>query len=511
MDVSRATRNTLFDAFSRSAGKTPENVALEFYARQWTYSALAQAVDNVAEHLRAKGIGHGDRVAALGMNSDGYMILWLACCKIGAIHVPINYSLKAEEVSFLIEDSGSCALFHDTFLQSTVDQLSTNNDIEVMGTLHGGNVFDIINMANSGTGVVLDGYDVSDEDIAQIIYTSGTTGNPKGVVLTHRALFMQHLSCIIHCDINGRDRQIAALPLYHCAQMHCFVMPYLLMGAFTYLVEKPVLEQCIALFRQYSINAFFAPPTVWINFLASPAFRDQDLSQLQKLYYGASIMPVPVIDDLLTLMPQGRLYNLYGQTEISPLATCLQHEDHLTKPGSIGRPVINVETRVVDEEFNDVKPGGKGEIVHRSPQLLQCYWNNEEASAEAFQDGWFRTGDLATIDEDGYLYIVDRIKDVINTGGVLVASRDVEEALLRHPKVENVAVIAVPDKKWIEAVCAVVVLTPDADDIGEDELNQYVEGQLAPYKRPKHYHFVDSLPVNASGKVLKRDLRDVYS
>jgi fatty-acyl-CoA synthase len=293
--------------------------------------------------------------------------------------------------------------------------------------------------------------------------------------------------------------------------MHAFTMPQLLAGISTLLIDAPAAATCLELIERERITAFFAPPTVWITLLQHPDFATRDLRCLQKVYYGASIMPVPVLHELRTRLPGSRVYNCYGQTEIAPLATVLRPEEHEARPGSIGRPVLNVETRVVDAEMRDVAPGERGEVIHRSPQLLLGYWNMPEETARAFEGGWFHSGDVATIDAEGYLAIVDRTKDLINTGGVLVASREVEEALFTHPAVAEVAVIAVPDPKWIEAVAAVVVLRAGAPPDIETVLLAHARERLAPYKLPKRIIITDALPKNTAGKLLKRELREIHS
>ena len=257
---------------------------------------------------------------------------------------------------------------------------------------------------------------------------------------------------------------------------------------------------------KHRISQFFAPPTVWIALLRSPLFDTHDRSSLRKGYYGASIMPVAVMRELIERLPQMRLWNFYGQTEIAPLATVLKPEDQLRKPGSAGRPALNVETRVVDDRMNDVAPGAIGEIVHRSPQLLLGYFHDDERTAAAFEGGWFHSGDLATVDDEGYISVVDRKKDMIKTGGENVASREVEEALYRMPGISEVAVVGLPHPRWIEAVTAVVVRKPDAA-IDEAGTIAHCASQLAQFKTPKAVIFVDALPKNPSGKLLKRELR----
>jgi fatty-acyl-CoA synthase len=343
-------------------------------------------------------------------------------------------------------------------------------------------------------------------DLAQLQYTSGTTAAPKGAMMTHRGNLLQYMSCIHELDYAQDDRCLAALPLYHTAQMHCFSMPQFLAGGETHLVDAPAPEIVFEQIASRRITSFFAPPTVWISLLRHPAFDAHDLSSIEKIYYGASIMPVPVLEELRRRLPNAGPYNVYGQSEIGPIATVLRPHEHADRPASAGRPVLNVETRIVDPEMNDVAPGETGEIVHRSPQLLAGYWRRPDEDAAAFRGGWFHSGDVGYCDEEGYIYVVDRLRDVINTGGVLVTSREVEEALFDHPAVSEAAVIALPDPKWIEAVTGVVVLR-DGGVADEAMLIAHVRAKLAAHKVPKRIFFVGELPRNASGKILKRELR----
>jgi fatty-acyl-CoA synthase len=249
---------------------------------------------------------------------------------------------------------------------------------------------------------------------------------------------------------------------------------------------------------------------VWISLLRSPLFDKTDLSSLKKGYYGASIMPVAVMQEILQRLPNLKLWNLYGQTEVAPLATMLGPEDQLRKPGSCGRAVLNVQTRVVDDAMRDVKPGEVGEIVHRSPHVMLGYFHDDERTAAAFEGGWFHSGDLATIDDEGYISVVDRKKDMIKTGGENVASREVEEAIYRLPQVSEVAVVGLPHPRWVEAVTAVIVLKP-GHTLGEAEVLAHCGAAMAGFKAPKAVVFVDALPKNPSGKLLKRQLRELHA
>jgi fatty-acyl-CoA synthase len=347
-------------------------------------------------------------------------------------------------------------------------------------------------------------------DLAQIVYTSGTESAPKGAMLSHDAVIWQYVSCIVDASIAADDLILHALPLYHCAQLDVFLGPAIYIGASNVITAFPTPDNLLPLIERYHITSFFAPPTVWISLLRSPLFATTDLTSLRKGYYGASIMPVEVLRELAQRLPEVRLWNLYGQTEIAPLATMLGPEDQLRKPGSCGRAVLNVETRVVDDALRDIAPGEVGEIVHRSPHLMSGYFHDDERTRAAFTGGWFHSGDLATIDAEGYITVVDRKKDMIKTGGENVASREVEEALYRLPQVSEVAVIGVPHPRWVEAVVAVVVVRT-GHDLSEAEVLSHANQVLASFKAPKRIVFAEALPKNPSGKLLKRQLRDVHA
>jgi fatty-acyl-CoA synthase len=289
-----------------------------------------------------------------------------------------------------------------------------------------------------------------------------------------------------------------------------FFGPSIYVGATNVITAYPTADNLLSLIERHRITSFFAPPTVWISLLRSPRFDTTDLSSLRKGYYGASIMPVEVLRELAQRLPLVRLWNLYGQTEIAPLATMLAPEDQLRKPGSCGRAVLNVETRVVDDAMRDVAPGEVGEIVHRSPHLMVGYFHDDERTAAAFEGGWFHSGDLATIDEEGYISVVDRKKDMIKTGGENVASREVEEALYRMPEVSEVAVIGIPHPHWVEAVVAVIV-PRSGHELTEADVLRHCATMLASFKSPKRVVFAEALPKNPSGKLLKRQLRDVHA
>ncbi|MYT28876.1 MULTISPECIES: fatty acyl-CoA synthetase [unclassified Streptomyces] len=523
-----ARNNTVDGILRRSASRVPERTAVRYADRSWSYRALDDAVTAAARVLRAEGLRPGDRVASYGHNSDAYLIGFLACARAGLVHVPVNHGLAGEELGYLLAQSGSALVLTDTALAARLP------DGTRAVPLHGAPDGLLERLAEQPAERAAAGGpagadappEVSDDALVQLLYTSGTTALPKGAMMTHRALVHEYTSAIVALDLKESDRPVHSLPLYHSAQMHVFLLPYLAVGAENTILDGPDPERIFALVEAGRADSLFAPPTVWIALANHPGFAVRDLGELRKAYYGASIMPVPVLERLRARLPHLAFYNCFGQSEIGPLATVLGPDEHEGRMDSCGRPVLFVEARVVDEEGREVPDGTRGEIVYRSPQLCTGYWDKPEETAEAFRDGWFRSGDLAVRDAQGYFTVVDRVKDVINSGGVLVASRQVEDVLYTHPQVAEVAVIGLPDERWIEAVTAVVVrrtATADRTDeaegadeaegngvVGEAELIDAARARLAPFKVPKRVVFVDALPRNASGKVLKRALRERF-
>ena len=486
----------------RSASRFPNKLALTFEDRSWTYAELNEAAGRVAAALKEQGLEKGDRVAAFGKNSDAYFLLFLGCTKAGLVHVPVNFNASGDELVYLLTQSEPRCVFHDAELAPTLDAVEKRLGGLDRRALRN----DILRWATDPAGQIHIEEGVHPDDLAQLLYTSGTTSQAKGAMMTHSAFVHEYASTIVALGFSERDVQIHSLPLYHSAQMHVKLMPSLAVGATNVLIESPDLDVIYEKIATDGITVMFAPPTVWVGFVNHPRFATADLTSLKKVLYGASIMPIPILERLQQRMPGVGFYNCFGQSEIGPLATVLQPEEHAERPDSVGRAILFVETRVVDEQMNDVPPGGTGEVIYRSPQLCKGYWGKPEETAEAFRGGWFHSGDLVRIDEQGYMFVVDRLKDVINTGGVLVASREVEDALYKHPAVAEVAVIGLPHERWIEAIAAVVVLTePDATN--PDALMKYGRQHLPGHKAPKSVHIVDELPKNASGKLLKRELR----
>ncbi len=530
--VRSARRHSIGDLLRRTAARRPDHTAIVFGDLRQTFADLDEVVDRTANAFTAHGVRRGDRIAMLGHNHHAYVVVWLALARLGVISVPINFMLTPDEVAFVLDHSGAVGIVAEGALAGVADAaiagLADPSTVRLRGAIGNGvdgNGVDGNGVDGNGVdGNGMDGWEdvaewmahhdasdpdveVGDDDPIQIMYTSGTESRPKGATLSSRALISQYVSCIVEGRMTSEDIEVHALPLYHCAQLHVFLMPDVYLGATSVVLPGADAAAILAAVERERATKLFCPPTVWIALLGHPDFETRDLSSLRKGYYGASIMPVEVLREILRRLPGVELFNLYGQTEMAPLATFLGPEDQERKAGSAGRAALNVETRIVDDDDNDVAVGDVGEIVHRSPQAMLGYWNDPDKTAAMFRNGWLHSGDLGVIDDEGFITVVDRKKDMIKSGGENVASREVEETIYQHPAVSEVAVFGVADPKWIEAVAAVVVVR-DGHALEPADIVAFCRERLAPYKVPKSVRFAASLPKNASGKVLKRELRD---
>lgn len=514
VNVASARRQGLADLLARTAKRRPEHRALVWDGGVDTFDGLDRLVTRVAHGIADRGIGKGDRVMIFAHNSRDYIVYYFALARIGAISVPANFMLNADELAYIVDHSQPVGYIVEDQLADTMarawehaapDRQPRLKAWITTGTPRPGGYDNVDQLDRDGRDDEI-AVAIDDDDPIQIMYTSGTESRPKGATLTSRSLIAQYVSCIVDGNMTSDDIDIHSLPFYHCAQLHCFLTPDVYVGATSIVLPRPDPELICAAIERERATKLFCPPTVWISILRSEAFDRYDLASLRKGYYGASIMPVEVLREIGQRLPNVDLWNFYGQTEMSPVATILQPHDQVSRAGSAGVATINVETRIVDDEDHPVEPGTIGEIVHRSPQAMIGYWNDTEKTTDTFRNGWFHSGDLGVMDADGYLTVVDRKKDMIKSGGENVASKEVEECLFQHPAVAEVAVFGAPDPHWIEAVVACVVLREDAS-VSAEELIAFARERLAGYKTPKQVVIVESLPKNPSGKILKRDLR----
>jgi fatty-acyl-CoA synthase len=511
-----ARQHTIGDILRRSAARNSNKVAIRCGGIKWTYSEFDKICNQVGHGLLEKGIKTGDRVAIIARNSHSFAALRFALARLGAVLVPINFMLNASEIGFILKSSGAKVLaIGPEFMDKAFEAKDLDTFVSLTVALPGEDVpasikadVEFSNLLSRNDSPIVLG--LEDTLLAQIVYTSGTESLPKGAMLTHGAILWQYMSCIVDGEMTKADVMLHALPLYHCAQLDVFLGPAIYLGMTNIITGQASPDNILPLLDKHKITSFFAPPSVWIALLRSPLFDATNFQRLTKGYYGASIMPIEILKEMQDRLPKVSLWNLYGQTEIAPLATVLKPEDQLRKPGSAGAAALNVETRVVDEQMIDVKIGEIGEIVHRSPQLLTGYYNDPEKTQVAFKGGWFHSGDLATIDEEGHITVIDRKKDMINSGGENVASREVEECIYLMPEISEVAVIGLPHPRWIETVTAVIVLK-EGQIKTEASVIEHCKVNLASFKAPTKVIFCQSLPKNPSGKLLKRELREQHS
>ncbi len=511
--VARARSQALGDLLHRTARRHPDRLAVVATGRRVTYADYDAAVNRCANALAARGLAQGDRLALLCHNSWQYVVLAFATARLGVVLVPVNFMLNASEVAFILRHSGAAGLVAEDVLLPVAEAALADAGltsgprgvVRLAGSATPEGWEDVDEWIDAGDDGAPD-VAVGDDDPLRLMYTSGTESRPKGVMLSSRSLVAQYVSCIVDGGMSADDVELHSLPLYHCAQLDCFFSVDVYLGATSIVLPAPDPARILETIEAEGVTKLFCPPTVWISLLRHPDFATRDLSSLRKGYYGASAMPVEVLKELSERLPEVALWNFYGQTEMSPLATILRPHEQLARAGSAGRAALNVETRVVDDDDRPVAPGVVGEIVHRSPHAALGYYEDEERTAAAFRNGWFHSGDLGVVDEDGYLAVVDRKKDMIKTGGENVASREVEEALYLLEGVAEVAVFGITHPHWIEAVTAVVVPRPDAT-LTEEQVHAHAREVLAGYKRPKYVVIAAALPKNPSGKILKRDLR----
>ncbi|QQK80109.1 long-chain-fatty-acid--CoA ligase [Salicibibacter cibi] len=513
--LARARRQTLGDLLARTRERMPDKLAIIYGEKELNYAELDDIVNQTARAFISNGMRKGDMISVMSKNSLDFVVVTFALARIGAVMIPINYMLSTDDVRYILEHAevnGMIASAEYTHvLDPSAERLEINHrylmDTDEMEGLNDGWV--PLAHARVGKTKYFVDAEIDDDDLAHVLYTSGTESKPKGVMLSHKSIISEYVSCIVDGNIEPTDISIQAMPLYHCAQLHVFLGPSIYVGATCIILEAAKPDLILESIENKGASQLFCPPTAWIGLLRSPDFDHRDLSSLEKCYYGAAIMPREVLKELSERLPNARFWNFYGQTEVSPLATALQPEDQLRKLGSAGVPALNVQTKVVDDKDEEVSRGEIGEIVHRTPHAMKGYLHDPGKTAEAFRNGWFHSGDLGVMDEEGYVTIVDRKKDMINTGGVNVSSREIEEAIYEMDNVSEVAVVSVPDPYWIEAVMAIVVPKPNVP-LEKEEVIEFCRETLAKYKVPKFVEVTDELPKNPSGKILKRDLRDRY-
>jgi fatty-acyl-CoA synthase len=503
---------TISDQLARWARRTPDVIALRFEGTGRSYAEWDERVTRLANALADRGIGAGDRIAVLALNGLEVMEAFVATARLGAIGVPINFRLVADEVAYVLADSGTKALVVDAPLAPVAAKALRQSPVDVVLRIGEGEVGEPYEEVLAAAGTEPHLLDVDEDGAAFIMYTSGTTGRPKGAVLTHHNLLMHAFCNVAHLGGETTNQVVSpGAPLFHIAGL-AGSLPPLLLGGTNVITRSGGFdpEATLDLIERERISSIFLVPAMWAAIVAVPGIADRDLTCLRRISWGAAPASTTLLQAMIGTFPQAEVTTAFGQTECSPVTCILRGEDSVRKIGSVGTPMLGVEVRVVDEAMNDVPRGEVGEIVYRSPMVMKEYWNKPEATAEAFHGGWFHSGDLVREDEDGYFYVVDRKKDMIISGGENIYCAEVEDVLAAHPKVAEVALIGVPDERYGEAPLA--VLAPrDADDPPTpEELAAWCRERLARYKNPREYSIVGALPRNPSGKVLKTTLRQEH-
>lgn len=501
----------LGEMLGRCARKQPQKLALVFGETRLTFAALDERVTRTANALADRGVSKGEKVAVLSYNSHRVVEAYFACHKLGAVAVPVNFRMVEDEIRYVLSDSGARALLFGEGFGGMAQNIHSDGALRLavaMDGVTGGFAEDYEELTASGAPEEPQAR-VDDEDEAFIMYTSGTTGFPKGAVLSHKNLWMNTANWIMEMQVTGDSVWLSGLPLFHIGGLNG-VLPFIYLGGTNVLTPSGGFdpERMLQLMESERVSHCYFVPAQWQQFLELDLSR-YDLSSLRKALWGASVASMQVLEGMAGAFPDVEIVNAFGQTEMSSNTTFLKGEDAVRKMGSVGRPAVNVEVRIVDEDNRDVPEGEVGEIVYRRPTVFKGYHDNPEATAEVFEGGWFHSGDLVRRDEEGYIYVVDRAKDMFVSGGENIYPAEIERVLGEHTAVEEAAVIGVSHEKWGETPKALLVLKP-GETLNSEEIIQHCRAHLAGYKKPSYVAFVDELPRNAASKVLRRELRRLH-
>ena len=516
LELQAARRVHWVNHLARHAHEQPEAVAFRFRGLSITWRELDERVDRLAGAFARRGVGHGDRVVLLMTNRMEFVEAMLAANRLGAIAVPVNFRLSPDELAYIVTDSDPALIVVEQVLTPAVRAVLPDSP-EVRCLVVGDDPAtagpraerwqEVLDEVGEPHPVV----DVAENDPALIMYTSGTTGRPKGAVLTHLNLHVQAVTIICAWgSASSADISLGAAPLFHIAGVGT-IAPMMLLGS-TMVIHPTGLfsaSDILDVLERERISVVFLVPTQWQAVCADPTVTARDLA-LRVISWGAAPASDTLLRRMAEVFPDATNIAVFGQTEMSPVTCVLDGADALRKLGSVGKPISTLSVRVVDADLNDVPLGDVGEIIYRGPTTMAGYWRNPEATAAAFDGGWFHSGDLVRRDDEGFVYVVDRKKDMIISGGENIYCAEVENALAAHPGIVEVAVIGRPHERWGETPVAVLVPVDGAEPLTAAGLGQWLQGKLASYKKPTEVVVLDELPRNASGKVVKHVLRTTY-
>jgi fatty-acyl-CoA synthase len=477
--------------------------------RRLTYRQLNQRVNRLSHHLQTMGLRYGDRLALLAYNCLEYVEVIFAAAKLGLVLVPLNWRLSPAELAFNLSDSETETLIYDPGFAETVKALRDQAPIKQMLVLGQ----EMTGETGAYEQVLADQSEeepVPDKTVGLdsphiIMYTAGTTGRPKGAVLSQGASFWNALNLQVDMNFTSQDRDLLVLPMFHIGGIGLFTLPMIYVGGTVVIQRTFDPAETLKLLRKEQITLFFGVTAVFLFLIQHPDFKPEVFDKVRVVMSGGAPLPVSLVQQYhqaSIILQQG-----FGMSEAAPSISTLSKDLALKKAGSIGRALFHLEARIVNDDLKDVPVGEVGELVIRGPNLMQGYWKRDEATQEAFTGGWFHSGDLARMDEDGALFIVDRKKDMFISGGENVYPAEVENALYGLPQISETAVIGVPDEKWGEVGQAVVVLK-GGEKLSQEDIFHHLKSRLAKFKIPKYVVFMDQLPRNAAGKVLKTVLRE---
>jgi fatty-acyl-CoA synthase len=489
----------------RNARKFPKRTALIGESGQRTYAQLDQEANGLASYLLAQGLGAGDKVALLAKSSINWVIAFVAIMKIRAVCVPLNYRLMPEDIANSIADA-KCRFVLTTsdFRASHLEGIDRPLAL-IDEDAPGANGLPTILKSHTAR---IPSQQYSDDDLQLIMFTGGTTGRSKGVMLRNRQVFCNTVHEALDTGMTERDNTILATPLHHAAALNCWLLPHLYLGACATIMTEYSAQKMAEMICRHKVTNGFAPPSVARELCLAAEPAPEKLATFVRWYIGGGVLGAKDRDRIHSLVPGSKIFYQYGLTEAGVIVTVLKEEDHHLAPDSIGRPFLNFEVKIAREDLTDAPCGEEGEILVRGPSVMDGYFERPEATAAVFHDGWLRTGDMGAIDEKGFVYFHDRLKDMVKTGGLNVYSQEVERALQKFPAVREVAIIGLPSEKWGEEVVAVVVARGGTTVVAE-ELIAFAKANLASYKAPKRVVVIpyEEMPINYSGKIVKRDLR----
>lgn len=496
---------------TRSAARDPEALALSDGERRWTYGQFNQTVNRVANALTRRGITGGQAIALASGNSIEFLVTYYACAKLGVVCVPINLGWRSDEVMHVLRDSGATAIVIETDLLKTL--AAPIEQSEVSWTVVIGVSADNAHTPFDDLLAYEDASEpehiIDDRAALTYLYTSGTTSAPKGVVGNHLAVYLESMTMCLEGQFRADDRFCAMLPMFHTAQLNCHCTSAVMVGAAIHVLRGFEAGKLLDLIESEKLTQIFGLPMMYRAMLVDQTVEQRDLSSLRRALYAMAPMPQETLVRCLEVFDCG-FYLLFGQTEMSPTATIFRPENQLTHPGAAGTSVTNVQVAIMDDTGRLLDRRQTGEIVYRGPQVMTEYLRNPTATAEAFRFGWFHSGDVGHIGDDGILWFTDRSKDVIKSGGENVASIEVEKAIFAaNADVAEVVVVGLPHARWSEAITAFVVPAPGAI-IDAKKLQRDLRGHIDAYKIPKSIMVVDVLPKTSTGKIQKNVIREKH-